>query len=262
VTGKAAEDVVLFVGAGATAAANKLVQLLGLHLPPPPPTPAGDASSAFAAAAHLAAAPVRRPVVLVGPMEHHSNLLPWRESFAEVVGVGSGPDGRVDLAQLEQCLRAARGAPLVCGSFSAASNVTGVVERVDAVTALLHQHGALSFWDYATLAPYAAVDMNPAGGAHLRKDAVFFSPHKLVGGANTPGVLVVKKRLLANEVPGGQPGGGTVFYVTADSHRLSGHACACAHARKTPSPASAALLHYFLLLSLKRAARLPSTLNP
>jgi selenocysteine lyase/cysteine desulfurase len=91
--------------------------------------------------------------------------------------------------------------------------------------------------------------MNPAGGAHLRKDAVFFSPHKLVGGANTPGVLVVKKRLLANEVPGGQTGGGTVFYVTADSHRLSGHACACAHARKTPSPASAALLHFFVAFS-------------
>lgn len=198
---------VLFVGSGATAAANKLVQLLGLHLPPPP-TPAEVPSW-------------RRPVVLVGPMEHHSNLLPWRESHAQVVTVGAGPDGRVDLAHLKACLVAAQGAPLIVGSFSACSNVTGVAERVDAVTATLHAHGALSFWDYATLAPYAAVDMNPTSGdaGALQKDAVFFSPHKLVGGANSPGVLVVKKRLLSNAVPGGQPGGGTVFYVTAGSHR-------------------------------------------
>jgi len=208
------------VGTGATAAANKLVHLLGLHLPPPPPvSDSSDGGSASSSSSQ------RRPVVIVGPMEHHSNLLPWRESYAEVVCVGAGLDGRVDFGDLEKCLQAAQGAPLICGSFSAASNVTGVVERVDDITAMLHAYGALSFWDYATLASYHAVDMNPTTvgtehhGASLRKDAVFFSPHKLVGGANTPGVLVVKKRLLANAVPATQVGGGTVFYVTDDSHR-------------------------------------------
>ena len=134
VTGKAAEDVVLFCGSGATGCVAKLVQLLGLDQP----LPAGQRN---------------RPVVLVGPMEHHSNLLPWRESCALVVAVRPDPArrGPVCLVHLEELLRLhAPTAPLVVGTFAAASNVTGLVERVNAVTATLHKHGALSFWDYAT----------------------------------------------------------------------------------------------------------------
>ena len=106
----------------------------------------------------------------------------------------------------------------------AASNVTGIIEAVDDVTVLLHRHDALACWDYATAAPHGPVDMNPPPTAahpdwHLTaKDAVFISPHKFPGGPGTPGLLVIKKKLMRNNTPS-TPGGGTVFYVTDHAHR-------------------------------------------
>ena len=121
------------------------------------------------------------------------------------------------MADLEAQLHAFAASTLRIGAFSAASNVTGVCEDVDAVTVLLHQHGALALWDYAA-GPYVRIDMNPRGSAPaaanadasspLYKDAIFLSPHKCAGDP-APGVLVMKKRLLANSVS--HPGGGTVF---------------------------------------------------
>ena len=201
----AASDVVLFCGAGATAAACKLLSVLGLQSPLPPGAP--DAS---------------RPLVLVGPHEHHSNLLPWRESAARVLQLPAASHGRgVCLDALRNALRAARdaGAPLIIGAFAAASNVTGVVEDVDAVTRLCHAHGALAVWDYAAAACGGPpLDMNPPGGAATAKDALFFSPHKLPGGPGAPGILVAKRALFRNAVPS-CPGGGTVFFVTDAGHR-------------------------------------------
>ncbi|CAB1100192.1 unnamed protein product [Ectocarpus sp. CCAP 1310/34] len=208
VTGRAAEDVVLFTGTGATSAVAKLVSALGLAAPFPPGWNPDD-----------------RPVIFVGPLEHHSNLLPWRESCGEVVTVRENrSSGGVDLAHLEDQLRRFASRRLKIGAFSAASNVTGLLEDVDKVTATLHRAGALALWDYATAAPYVHVDMNPSASgleddqALVAKDAIFFSGHKFVGGPGTPGVLVVKKRLLCNAVPG-TVGGGTVFFVTEKDHR-------------------------------------------
>ncbi|GMF28495.1 unnamed protein product [Phytophthora lilii] len=204
ITGRGAEDCVLFTGQGSTSAVNKLVQALGLQQ----------------LAAHSDAA---RPVVFVGPFEHHSNLLPWRESAAEIVTVPEDARGQMNLAALETQLQAYADRPLKIGAFSAASNLTGVLTDVDAVSALLHQHGALACWDYATCAPYVNIDMNPVVADEARrpfvyKDAVFISGHKFIGGPGSPGVLVVKKRLLTNAVPT-VPGGGTVFFVTENDHR-------------------------------------------
>ncbi|CAM9981288.1 unnamed protein product, partial [Phaeothamnion confervicola] len=118
---------------------------------------------------------------------------------------------------------------LIVGTFSAASNVTGALADVDAVTALLHRHGALACWDYATAAPYVAIDMNPLvvgpDQPFVFKDAVFFSGHKFAGGPGTPGILVAKKRLLPTTSANGgasptAPGGGTVFFVTPADHRF------------------------------------------
>ena len=199
-------DVVLFVGSGSTAAVCKLVQVLGLNTVLPRGTPVED-----------------RPVVFVGPHEHHSNLLPWRESAADVVVIAEDPiTGGLDLDDLTRCLVACADRRLKIGSFAAASNVTGIVEDADAVTVCLHKHGALACWDYATAAPYMPVDMNPYIAGEDRalayKDAVFLSPHKLVGGPGAPGILIAKKRLFDNAVPSA-PGGGTVFFVTDDAHR-------------------------------------------
>lgn len=203
------DHLVIFTGSGATAAVNKLVAILELRLPAGAPKRHGV----------LFDVPAARPVVFVGPYEHHSNELPWRESIADVVAVDTDADGHIDLDQLDALLRQYADRPLRIGSFSAASNVTGVLTNADRVAALLHGHGALSFWDYAAAAPYVPIRMaESAPGAGDHKDAVFLSPHKFVGGPQTPGVLVVDRALVQNQVPT-VPGGGTVEFVGIDNHR-------------------------------------------
>jgi selenocysteine lyase/cysteine desulfurase len=197
------DDVVLFTGSGATAAVNKLVGLLGLVRPAPEHTGFRIADLPRA----------QRPIVLVGPYEHHSNELPWYESLAEVVEVAETPRGEIDLADLETKLAALAGRPLIIGSFSAASNVTGVLSDVPAVARVLHRHGALAFFDYAACAPYVPIDMHPAGDPGAALDAVFISTHKFVGGPQSSGVLACAKRCLRKSVPD-RPGGGTVEFVS------------------------------------------------
>jgi selenocysteine lyase/cysteine desulfurase len=190
------DDVVIFCGSGATAAIDKLIRLLELD-------------------------PHERPVVFLGPYEHHSNELPWRESIADVVTIGEDTEGRVDVDQLADELRRHADRRLKIGSFSAASNVTGIVTDVDRVAITLHRHGALSLWDYAAAGPYLPIDMNASPdvpNGHLAyKDAVFISPHKFIGGPGTPGVLIAKRSLLRNRVPA-VPGGGTVLFVSPTGH--------------------------------------------
>jgi selenocysteine lyase/cysteine desulfurase len=157
--------------------------------------------------------------VFVGPYEHHSNELPWRESIADVVVIDADADGHIDLAQLEAELVRYAGRPLRIGSFSAASNVTGILSDADRIAALLHAHGALSFWDYASAAAYVPIRMAAsAPGRADHKDAIFCSPHKFVGGPQTPGVLVLRRELVRNRVPT-VPGGGTVAFVDPVGHR-------------------------------------------
>jgi selenocysteine lyase/cysteine desulfurase len=183
----------------------KLVALLGLtRTPGQPAPPAAD-----------------RAVVLVGPYEHHSNELPWRESTAEVVAIRADERGRVDLADLQRQLRRFAGRPLLVGSFSAASNVTGILTDTDAVAALLHRYGALACFDYAAAGPYVPIRMAPSlpGGAD-GKDAIFLSPHKFLGGPQSPGVLVAHRRLLTTPVPT-VPGGGTITFVGPDIRRYA-----------------------------------------
>ena len=193
------DTLVIFCGSGSTGAINKLVGILGLRA----------ADERYRPAEILP--PERRPVVFIGPYEHHSNELPWRESIADVVVIPADADGHIDLDRLDAELAAHADRPLRIGSFSAASNVTGIVSNTTAISTLLHRHGALSFYDFAAAAPYVRIDM--AG-----KDAVFLSPHKFIGGPSTPGVLVVRRELVTNRVPD-TPGGGTVAYVNPTEHR-------------------------------------------
>jgi selenocysteine lyase/cysteine desulfurase len=199
------EDRVIFCGAGATAAINKLIDIMNLRLP-------DDLSRRYDLAAVIP--PQDRPVVFIGPYEHHSNELPWRESIAELVVIPLNGEGQIDARALEAQLLAHAGRAMKIGSFSAASNVTGVKSDVAGISALLKKHGALAFWDYAAAAPYVGIDMN----AETPLDAVFISPHKFIGGPGTPGVLVAKQSILQNRVPA-VVGGGTVKYVTPVDHR-------------------------------------------
>ncbi len=185
-TGATADDAVIFAGSGATAGLNRLVGLLGVN-------------------------EATRPVVLVGPYEHHSNLLPWRESRAEVIEIAEGAQGGPDLDALAAALIEHAGSDLLIGSFSAASNVTGIVTDPDPVTRLLKAHGALSVWDYAGGGPYLPIDMGH--GTDARKDAVVFSAHKFPGGPGASGVLIVNRDAVRATRPT-WPGGGTVAFVS------------------------------------------------
>jgi selenocysteine lyase/cysteine desulfurase len=142
--GGAENDLVIFCGSGATAAVSKLIAILELRLPDGP-------ARRYRLLDRIPAE--ERPVVFVGPYEHHSNELPWRETIADVVPAGAGAGGHIDLADLAGQLERYASRPLRIGSFSAPSNVTGILPDTDAIAALLHAHGALSFWDYAAAGP-------------------------------------------------------------------------------------------------------------
>lgn len=183
---------VIFSGSGATAGINRLVGLMGI-----------------AAQANDGA----QPLVLIGPYEHHSSILPWRECGAEVIEIPEAPSGGPDLTVLQDVLLAGAGRPML-GAFSAASNVTGIVTNVAAVTTLLKSHGAKSVWDYAGGGPYLPIDM--AAGM----DAVVVSAHKFIGGPGASGVMILRRDAVALDIPT-LPGGGTVRFVSPWGHDYS-----------------------------------------
>ena len=234
--------VVIFTGSGSTGAINKLIGILGLRVP-----------AALDDAYHLRELipGERRPVVFIGPFEHHSNELPWRESIADVVTIPEDSDGHIDRDVLRAELERHADRPLRIGSFSAASNVTGIRSDTHGIAALLHEHGALSFWDYAACAPYVDIEMNPPAGvdAAAFKDAVFVSPHKFIGGPGTPGVLIVRRDLLTNRVPDA-PGGGTVVYVNESEHLYLADP---AHREEGGTPAIVESIRAGLVFQLKQA---------
>ncbi|WP_422048649.1 aminotransferase class V-fold PLP-dependent enzyme [Shimia sp.] len=182
------EHAVIFAGSGATTGLNQLVHMLQVG--------AGD-------------------TVLVGPYEHHSNLLPWRESGAQVIEIPEGALPGPDRAALTQALAEHSLNGRVIVAMSAAANVTGVCTDVAAVTRLVKTYDALMVWDYAGGGPYLPMQMTPAEGAEV--DALVFSAHKCIGGPGASGVLVVREDAVRAAVPY-RPGGGTVAFVNAHQH--------------------------------------------
>lgn len=208
--GAGPEHAIIFVGSGSTAAINRLIDDLNLRLP-------AELDDRYRLSSRIPEN--ERPVVFIGPYEHHSNELPWRESIADVIVIHEDHDGHIDQAQLAGELARYQGRPLKIGSFSAASNVTGIISDWRSIAVLLHRHGALSFWDFAAAGPYTEIRMGSAaeGPEEPYLDAVFLSPHKFIGGPGTPGVLAARRELFKNRVPG-MPGGGTVAFVNSDVH--------------------------------------------
>ena len=237
--------VVLFTGAGATGAINELVNVLNLRIP-------NDLDRRYHLREQIPQ--VQRPVVFIGPYEHHSNELPWRESIADVVTIPETPDGHIDTKVLREQLENHAERPLKIGSFSAASNVTGILSDTRGIAALLHEHGAWSFWDFAAAAPYVPISMRgPQPDSDL--DAVFISAHKFIGGPQTPGVLVAKRALFTNAVPA-SVGGGTVMFVNPDEHR---YLDSIEHREEAGTPAIVEAIRAGIVFELKQAVG-PSTI--
>ena len=158
-----------------------------------------------------------KPVIFVGPYEHHSNEISWRESLAVVKRVNLTPDGLIDLNHLEELLQKPEfQSRMRIGSFSAASNVTGIKTPVHDIARLLHKYNALACFDYAASAPYVRIDMNPdpgQKGGDPSLDAVFISPHKFLGGPGSCGVLVFNDNIYHKDLAPSISAGGTVLYV-------------------------------------------------
>lgn len=184
----------VFCGSGATAGLNRLVHLLGIS----EDVAGGDA-----------------PLVLIGPYEHHSNILPWRESGVEIIEISESEEGGLDLVELEQVLENAEVGRLVVGSFSVMSNVTGIVTDEVTVTRLLKKYGALSVWDCAGSGPYLPINMK--AGTDSQIDAIVVSPHKFIGGPAASGVMIVRKDVVRFQKPVFS-GGGTVRFVSPWAH--------------------------------------------
>lgn len=184
-----ANDVLLFAGSGMTGAVNKLQRLMGLRGANGPSTK-----------------------VLVSHMEHHSNQLSWLACQAEVEVVEPQISGELSLLNFEKALQASESHYQVIVSVTACSNVTGIENPVHELAQLAHKYGALIMVDYACSAPYVDMDMNRDTAKLDYFDALFFSPHKFLGGQGTSGVLVMKENLFTSSVPD-HPGGGTVKWT-------------------------------------------------
>lgn len=201
------EHKLVWCGNGSTAAIKRLQEILGVAIPSPLRRRVLDTMRAD-----------ERPVVFVGPYEHHSNEVTWRETLVEVVEIPLCPAGQCDLAALEAALADPRwqGRSKI-GSFSAASNVTGICTDTRAVARILHAHDAWACFDFAASAPYVDIDMR--AGQDDRYDAIFISAHKFLGGPGTPGILIFDEGMYTLDAPS-TGGGGTVAYVSTDRHRF------------------------------------------
>ena len=191
-------DVIINDGSGMTAVINKLQRLLGLK---------GCGMLKNKDCLREA----EKPVVFVTHMEHHSNHTSWLETMADVVLLEPDENLLVDTKDLEQKLEIYKDRKFKIGSFSACSNVTGIQPPYYKLAKIMHQHGGLAFVDFAASAPYVDIDMHPED-TEEKLDAVFFSPHKFLGGPGSSGIMVFDKRLYYTPVPD-NPGGGTVDWT-------------------------------------------------
>jgi selenocysteine lyase/cysteine desulfurase len=246
---------IIAAGTGCTGAIQKLQEILGVYIPPATrewlerkaeqySREIGSTTNGF-----LEFLGHTRPVAFVGPYEHHSNEVSWRESLAETVEIAISDEGGIDLADLEKKVSDPKyEKSLKIGSFSAASNVTGVRTPVYEVARILHRHGALACFDFAASAPYVEIDMNRDAESYF--DAVFLSPHKFLGGPGSTGILLFNSRIYPLHLPPTFGAGGTVDYVGRRGHDYT----ADIEAREKPgTPGTLQLLKAALAMELKSA---------
>lgn len=193
-----ADDVLITEGSGMTGVVNKFQRILGLKV-------------SENLKEHTEIPQEKRPIVFVSHMEHHSNQTSWYETIADVEVVPCNAAGLVCLDAFEETIKKYQDRPIKIASVIAGSNVTGIKTDYHKIASLIHKYNGLCFVDFACSAPYVDIDMHPAQeDAYL--DAIFFSPHKFLGGPGSSGVLLFNKKLYKNTIPD-NPGGGTVTYT-------------------------------------------------
>jgi selenocysteine lyase/cysteine desulfurase len=203
------DDILLFSGSGMTSAIVLFQRLLGLKIPEQAKKycafPDGELVSCKNSRDE------KRPVVFLTHTEHHSNHTSWLETIADVVVLEPAPDLTVNADTLRKEIVKYTNRPLLIGSFSACSNVTGYFPPFYELAEIMHEHGGYCFVDFAASAPYVYIDMHPAA-KNQQLDAIFFSPHKFLGGPGSAGVLIFNKELYKNISPD-KPGGGTLLWT-------------------------------------------------
>jgi len=192
------DDVLLFAGFGMTAVINKMQRILGLRVPEKYKS-------------SLITKEKNRPLVILTHMEHHSNQTTWEECLCDVKIIRRNDDGLPDLEHLHDILKANKNRSFIIGSFTACSNVTGILTPYYRMAELVHEYGGYCFIDFSAVAPYAQINMHPENPKQ-QLDAIFFSSHKFLGGPGSSGVIVFNKNLYHNTVPD-HPGGGTVYWT-------------------------------------------------
>lgn len=191
-------DIIISAGFGMTAVVNKLQRILGLKVP-----------EKFAESIKIKEED--KPVVFITHMEHHSNQTSWLETISDVKIIEPDNDGLINKNNLRKLLDKYRNRKIKIGSFTAASNVTGIRTNYHSLSKIMHENGGLCFIDFAASAPYVKIDMHPKDPLE-KLDAIYFSPHKFLGGPGTSGVLILNKDLNTCNVPD-HPGGGTVDWT-------------------------------------------------
>ncbi len=213
---------IIMTGSGATGALKKLQEIIGVYIPP---TTKDNLYQTIRTSSHkpqqiIESLEKNCPVVFIGPYEHHTNELMWREAHAEVIITRLDKNGKIDLQDLEQKLSDTRYKKRKkFASFSAGSNVTGIRTAVYDIARICHRHDTFIFFDFAAVAPYITINMNYDAESYF--DAIFFSPHKFLGGPGTCGVLVFNERIYRKDLPPTTAGGGTVVYVGYKNHDFS-----------------------------------------
>ena len=213
---------IISVGSGATGALVKLQQILGIYIPPV------TKSRLYEIIANVRPEDTQllqdiqnqQTVVFISPYEHHSNELLWRESFSETVVVKMDSSGKLDLANLDKQLSNPQysNRPRIA-SISAGSNITGLKSQTYEIAAICHQNNVPILFDFAALAPYVDLNMNYNADSYF--DAIFFSPHKFIGGPGSSGILIFNDNLYRSDLPPTVAGGGTVDYVGYEFHDFS-----------------------------------------
>ncbi|WP_075340949.1 aminotransferase class V-fold PLP-dependent enzyme [Tenacibaculum agarivorans] len=192
------DDVLITEGSGMTGVVNKFQRILGLKV-------------SENLKDHTEIPVDKRPIVFISHMEHHSNQTSWLETIADVEVVECNNEGLICLDIFEKTIQKYQDRPIKIASIIAGSNVTGIKTDYHKVAALIHKYNGLCFVDFACSAPYVDINMYPDNEDEYL-DAIFFSPHKFLGGPGSSGVLIFNKKLYKNMVPD-NPGGGTVTYT-------------------------------------------------